>query len=164
MTIDQTWTAIIGAGGTIAAAVITGLFAKQASSRNASYDRVTGSISGPLPNEAVPRTFKCFGVVTGMQSGLTLWLAVEVGDHVWPKENKVVPEQDNKWNAIVFEDGAADKIALALYVADRKAERRIAKWMEAGRRTGTYSDLRGIPGARRIARVDGLRLNPATPL
>jgi len=160
---DTIWTAIIGAGGTITAALITGLFARQAFVRNKSYDKVTGSISDPQPDETVRRTFKCSGVVTGMQPGLSLWLAVEVGDLVWPKESKVTPEQDNKWSATVFEDGVTKTFAVALFVADSKADRLIGKWLEAGRSTGNYSELRGIPGARRIARVDGLRLNSGTP-
>ena len=160
---DTFWSAVMGAGGTITAAVITGLFARQSSVRNRSYDKVTGSISDPQPNEAVRRTFKCSGVVTGMQPGLSLWLAVEVGDLVWPKESKVTPDQDNKWSAIVFEDGATQTFAVALFVADSKVDRRIGKWLEAGRSSGTYSVLRGIPGARRIARVDGLRLNLGIP-
>jgi hypothetical protein len=156
---DTVWTAIIGAGGTITAAVITGLFARQASVRNRSYDKVTGSINEPKSNETVPRTLKCSGLVTGMQSGLRLWLAVEVGDLVWPKESYVAPDQNNKWSATVFEDGATNTFAVALFVGDSKVDRLIGKWLEAGRRTGTYSDLKGIPGARRIARVDGLRLD-----
>jgi hypothetical protein len=155
--------AIIGAGGTIAAALITALFARQASVRNKSYDNVTGSVSNPQPNETVRRTFQCSGVVTGMQPGLSLWLAVEAGDLVWPKESRVAPGQDNKWSATVFEDGATETFAVSLFVADSKADRRIGKWLEAGRGTGKYSELRGIPGARRIARVDGLRLNGGTP-
>jgi len=160
---DTFWPAVIGAAGTITAALITGLFARQASVRNKSYDKVTGSINDPQPNETVRRTFKCSGVVTGMQPGLSLWLAVEVGDLVWPKEGNVVPDQDNQWSTTVFEDGATETFAVALFVADSKADRRIGKWLEAGRSTGNYSELRGIPGARRIARVDGLRLNPEIP-
>lgn len=160
---DTFWPAVIGAAGTITAALITGLFARQASVRNKSYDKVTGSINDPQPNETVRRTFKCSGVVTGMQPGLSLWLAVEVGDLVWPKEGNVVPDQDNQWSTTVFEDGATETFAVALFVADSKVDRRIGKWLEAGRSTGKYSELRGIPGARRIARVDGLRLNPGIP-
>lgn len=154
------WTAIIGAGGTIAGALITALFARQGFLRNKSYDKVTGSINEPQPNESVRRTFNCSGVVTGIQHGLNLWLVVEVGDLVWPKENKIAPNEDNKWNATVFEDGAAETFALALFVADSNANRLIEQWLEAGRSTGNYSQLKGIPGARRIARVDGLHLNP----
>ena len=160
---DTLWSAVIGAGGAITAALVPAIFARQASVRNKSYDKVTGSISNPQPDEAVRRTFKCSGVVTGMQPGLSLWLAVEVGDLVWPKESKVAPDQDNKWSATVFEDGATETFAIALFVADSKVDKRIGKWLEAGRSTGNYSELKGIPGARRIARVDGLRLNPGIP-
>ena len=154
------WTAIIGAGGTISGALITALFARQGFVRNRSYDKVTGSINNPQPNETVQRTFNCSGVVTGTQRGLKFWLVVEVGDLMWPKENKVVPNDDNTWNAIVFEDGATETFALALFVADSKANRNIEEWLEAGRSTGNYSELKGIPGARRIARVGGLHLIP----
>ena len=82
---DTFWSAVIGAGGTITAALVPAIFARQASVRNKSYDKVTGSISNPQPDETVRRTFKCSGVVTGMQPGLSLWLAVEVGDLVWPR-------------------------------------------------------------------------------
>lgn len=162
---DTMWQAIIGAAGTIAAAVIAGLFAlgRQASVRNDAYDKITGSIDHPEPNETVPRTFRCSGVVTGMQPGLSLWLAIEVGVLTWPKESKVDPDRDNKWSAIVFEDGASEVFAVSLIVCDSRVHKRIMKWLEAGRRTGNYSDLKGIPGARRIARVDGLRLGAVTP-
>lgn len=153
------WTAIIGAGGTITASVITGLFARQASVRNKAYNKVVGSIISPKPNEEVIRTFVCSGLVTGLQPGLKLWLAVEVGVLVWPKESHVAPDEATKWSATLFEDGASNKFAVSLFVGDRKVDRRIRKWLEAGRKTGQYSELRGIPGARRIARVDGLRLS-----
>ena len=82
--------------------------------------------------------------MTGLQPGLNLWLAVEVGGLVWS-----VP---------IFEDGVTEQFAVSLYVADARADRRIKDWLEAGRRAGKYSELRGIPGARRLARVEGLRL------
>ena len=126
--------------------------------RNETYDKVTGSFNEPQPNEAVGRTIRCSGVVTGLPPGLNLWLAVEVGDLVWPKENKVLPDEANKWCVPIFEDGATEQFAVSLFVADTSADRRIRGWLEAGRRTGKYSELPGIPGARRLARVDGLRL------
>ena len=151
------WAAIIGVGGTIIGAVIPWLLGRQSAARNETYDKVTGSFSRPEPNEVVGRTITCTGVVTGLQPDLKLWLAVEVGDLVWPKETRVLPDDANKWHVTIFEDGAATQFAVSLFVADTKADRRIREWLEAGRRTGKYSELRGIPGARRLARVDGLR-------
>ena len=126
--------------------------------RNETYDKVTGHFNEPKPNEAVGRTIRCSGIVTGLQPGLNLWLAVEVGDLVWPKENKVLPDEATKWDVPIFEDGVTQQFAVSLFVADTSADRRIKEWLEAGRRSGKYSELRGIPGARRLARVDGLRL------
>jgi hypothetical protein len=152
------WAAIIGLVGTIVGASIPWLLGRPTAARNKLYDNVMGSIDKPQPGDAVPRTFDCSGSATGVQPGLSLWLAVEVGGQVWPKESKVLPDKDNKWRVKIFEDGASKTFSVALYVADSKADRRIEKWLEVGQQTGAYTELRGIPGARRIARVDGLRL------
>jgi hypothetical protein len=160
---DALWPAIVGAVGTVTAAVIAGLFglsARQASVRKKSYDQVTGTINEPHSDQPIGRTFRCSGKVTGMQPGLSLWLAVEVGPLVWPKESIVAPDQDNNWSTTVFEDGATAEFAVGLYVGDAKVDRRIRKWFEEGKRTGNYSELRGIPDARRLARTENLRLNP----
>lgn len=126
--------------------------------RDEAYDKVTASFDEPQTDEAVGRTIRCAGVVNGLQPGLSLWLAVEVGNLVWPKENKVLPDETNKWCVHIFEDGVSEQFAVSLYVADTSADRRIKEWLEAGRHTGKYSELPGIPGARRLARIDGLRL------
>ncbi len=160
---ETPWTAFIGAGGTVVAALIPLLWARRAVVREKAYNSVTGSITDPQPHSTVRRTFNCAGVVTGMQPGLSLWLVVEAGELYWPKESKVVPDQKNEWSAAVFEDGATATFAVALFVADAKVDRRIGKWLEAGRSTGSYSELKGIPGARRLARVDGLRLTAMIP-
>ena len=132
----------------------------KSAARTDAYDQVAASFTEPRPNDVVGRTIQCSGVVTGLQPGLSLWLAVEAGDRLWPKESKVLPDAANRWSVPVFEDGMADEFSLSLYVTDGSADRRIRDWLEAGRRTGQYTELRGIPGARRLARVDGLRLSP----
>jgi hypothetical protein len=132
----------------------------KSAARTDAYDKVAGSFTEPRPNDVVGRTIQCSGVVTGLQPGLSLWLAVEAGDFLWPKESKVLPDATNRWSAPVFEDGMIDEFAVSLHVTDANADRRISDWLEAGRRTGQYTELRGIPGARRLARVDGLRLSP----
>jgi hypothetical protein len=70
-----------------------------------------------------------------------------------------VPDVDNKWSVTIFEDCVTEQFAVSLFVADARADRRIRDWLDAGRRTGKYTELQGIPGARRLARVDGLRLS-----
>jgi hypothetical protein len=157
------WAAIIGVGGTIVGAVIPLLASRRWRVRNEAYDKVTGSITDPKPEQTVGRTFQCSGIVTGLQPGLSLWLAVEAGTHVWPRESKIVLDKDNKWSVTVFEDGASETFSVALYVADAAVDKRISKWLETGRCTGAYPELKGISGARRLARVDDLRLKKGTP-
>ena len=128
--------------------------------RSAAYDTVAASFNEPAANSEVSRTIRCSGVVTGLQPGQSLWLAVEAGGFVWPKESIVLPDATNKWSGPIFEDGVTEQFAVSLFVADVNADRRVREWLDAGRRTGTYAELRGIPGARRLARVDGLRLSP----
>lgn len=132
----------------------------KAAARTEAYDKVAGSFTEPRPNDVVGRTIQCSGVVTGLQPGLSLWLAVEARDFLWPKESRVLPDANNRWSVPIFEDGMTDAFAVSLYVTDANADRRIRDWLEAGRRTGQYTELRGIPGARRLARIDGLRLSP----
>ena len=122
------------------------------------FNKVKGSIDDPTRGQLVRPTFECSGAVTGMDSTLSLWLAVEAGGRVWPKENKVVVDQNNRWSATVFEDGAVNEFAVGLYLGDAAVDTWILKWLERGRRTGSYPELKGMRGARRLDRVDGLRL------
>jgi|HubBroStandDraft_5_1064220.scaffolds.fasta_scaffold249981_1 hypothetical protein len=156
VTID-TWVAVIG--GIVAAivgALLSWLLTRPASARNDAYDKVTGSIEAPAPNARVSKTLSCNGVVTGLQTGLDLWLAVEKEDRIWPKESRPNPGPDNKWAVTLFEDGAADPFSIALYVTDYSASKHIKTWLNNGAATGSYPELKCMPGARRLARVDGL--------
>lgn len=125
--------------------------------------KVTGSIEKPTPDQNVGQTIQCSGVVTGLQPGLSLWLAVEKGASVWPKEGRPVPGPDNTWTASLFEDGkqtkeppGSNKFSIALFVADQEASKRIQTWLDEGNRTRSYDEMKDLRGARRIARIDGL--------
>jgi hypothetical protein len=115
------------------------------------------TIDEPRPNQTVIRTIYCNGSATSVQSNTHLWLAVEANGFVWPKEGGVYIDKD-RWSASIFEDGATKKFSIALLIADPDADKFIRKWLEEGRRTGEYAEMKGIPGTERVARVDGLRL------
>jgi hypothetical protein len=121
---------------------------------------VTGSIEEPTPNQKVCKTFRCSGVVAGLQEGLSLWLAVEKGVRIWPKESRPVPGTDNKWTVYLFEDGGSDNFSVALFIADQRASKRIQAWLDEGARTGNYVEMKNLQGARRIVRIDGLSIIP----
>jgi hypothetical protein len=155
---DGIWAALIGVIGSVLGSVTTWLLTRPAAVRNDEYDKITGTIDEPSSNQSVGKTFLCSGIVTGLQPGTGLWLAVEVEGRIWPRENRPVPNPDNKWAVRLFEDGRSKVISVSLFVADAKASKRIEKWLEIGRKTGEYPELFGLPGARRIARVDGLQV------
>jgi hypothetical protein len=127
--------------------------------------KVAGTIKRPTRGQAVGSTFRCSGTVTGMEPSARLWLAVEVGGCVWPKENGVVVHEDGEWSVTVFEDGVVAEFAVGLWLVDAAVDRWLLRWLERGRRSGNYEELKGIPGesTRRLDRVDGLRRDGPDP-
>jgi hypothetical protein len=122
---------------------------------------LTATIDEPRKELAVTRrTFLCRGHATGVTANTHLWLVIEAKNHVWPKERELHVLADGSWESTVYEDGATDKFSLAIYSANPEAEKFINDWIEAGKRTGGYKELGGIPGTERVARVDDLRLKP----
>lgn len=120
---------------------------------------LTGSIEEPKPNQTVSRrTFVCKGRVNGVGPQTHLWLAVEANNHIWPKEREVHVLADGTWENTIYEDGATDKFSISLLSATPAAEKQIDDWIEAGKKSGQYAELNGIPAAERIARVDGIKL------
>ena len=121
--------------------------------------QVQGGIDQPKPGQAMERTCQCSGWASSVGPDMHLWLAVELGGLVWPKEGEIHPDSNNRWNGVIFEDGANDEFSLALYVANEDGHRRIRDWFEIGKRSGQYAEMRGIAGVQRIARIDRLRLS-----
>jgi hypothetical protein len=121
-------------------------------------DSVRGQIAAPAGGTSVPRVIACSGSASGVGANVHLWLAVEVKDLVWPKEGQILPEDDGSWTATVFEDGAVDEFSLALVAADRRAHKKIQAWLDSGKKSGRYRELRYPPGTRRVDRVERLRL------
>jgi hypothetical protein len=116
-------------------------------------------IDNPGRRQIVERTIECRGLAVGVPHDVHLWLAVEAGDLIWPKEPEVHVERDGTWKGVIFEDGSAKRFSVSLWMADQQADKYIREWLDAGRPTGAYSELKGIPGrATRLMRVDDLRL------
>jgi hypothetical protein len=117
----------------------------------------SGGIDYPGPDQTIGRTIVCAGSAIGIPPDMHLWLAVEAGDLIWPKK-EVLVDANGKWKTTIFEDGATARFSISLLVVNPKAQAQILEWLEVGRRQGQYAELKGIPGADRIARVDKLRL------
>lgn len=124
-------------------------------------DWVKGDITRPQPSDMVPDVIACSGWAEGLGSNLHLWLAVEIKGCIWPKEGEVFVDNDGSWNKTIHEEGVTDSFSLSLFVANKKANRRIRAWLDECDETGHYSEFRRLPGLRRIARVDDLNRKKA---
>lgn len=156
-------------GSAVFAAIIGGIFAIIAAliphllkrykrlKRRLNLDLVKGSIENPSPNQETERKISCSGLATNLKRDMNLWVIVEVENLMWPK-SKVIADKDGKWSTTIFEDGTPDEFSIELFVMNSAGDKRIRRWLEYVSRTGNYPGLPGIPGARRIARIDGLRL------
>lgn len=117
------------------------------------------TISRPTKG-TVERTIPCSGTATGVQNNMHLWLAIETLHEtevrIWPKAEVFV--NNNRWDAIIFEDGATRKFSISLFIADPEADKTIKDWLEDGRVTGEYPYMTGIAGSERLDRVEGLSL------
>jgi hypothetical protein len=117
----------------------------------------SGSIDDPRSDQMIGRNVVCAGSAMGIPPDMHLWLAVETGSLIWPKR-EVFVDANGKWSTTIFEDGATRRFSISLLIASPEAHAQILEWLEVGRRQGQYAELKGIPGADRIARVDKLRL------
>ena len=114
-----------------------------------------GKINFPRNGDLVSRLFRARGAVDGLPSGWHLYLAVEIGDLIWPKEPEVIIE-GTSWSGEVCEGGSPPngRFSLSLYAVNQEGHRRIMKWLENGRRTGHYPGLREIEGSRRLHQIN----------
>lgn len=121
-----------------------------------SLDKVQGEILEPQPNQAVEKTFACSISVEDKDAECHLWLAVEIGSQIWPKEREVHLNEDDIWKGTIREEGENTDFSLSLFVANDKANKQIRAWLDHGDATGQYDAFSRLPGTRRIASIDGL--------
>jgi len=119
-------------------------------------DWVKGGINEPKPNQVVDSTIFCSGWVEDLDPDCHLWLAVEAGGHIWPKEREFLAEADGSWKNTVYEEGTRKTFALSLFVANKQANRKFRAWLDAGDKSGRYKEMQRVPGTRRLAKIDGL--------
>jgi hypothetical protein len=125
--------------------------------RTRRLDGVEGNIEQPNPNQVVGDTFLCSGHSSGLESGLYLWLVVEIDGRLWPKEGEISVRDDGSWSKTIFEEGAADEFSLSLWAVNARGDGHVRDWFKECDRTGNYRELRRASGMQRLAKVSGLR-------
>lgn len=123
----------------------------------ASPSAVRGTIVEPRAGQAVPATFTASGTAHNPDRRSTLWLTVEIGGRLWPKEMPVSVDIHGQWELTVFEDGqSAGPISLSLWSANAQASRTLQAWLDDGNRTRTFPELLRVDGMKRLARVQDI--------
>jgi hypothetical protein len=123
---------------------------------HSTLDWVKGEITQPHSSHAVPNVITCSGWAEGLGSNLHLWLAVQIKNCIWPKEGEIFVDDDGSWGKTIHEQGVIESFSLCLFVANKKANKRIRAWLDKCDETGNYSELRRPLGLRLIHRVDDL--------
>ncbi len=122
------------------------------------YQSSNGAISEPRDRAIVNAMFNASGTANNLGKGVYVWLAVEINGRIWPKGDRLTVDRNGQWNQRVFEDGHPDQFALSLWAANSDANVQLRAWLERGQQTGVYPELHPLPGMKRLARVEGLRV------
>jgi hypothetical protein len=96
------------------------------------------------------------GTLTNLAEDQHVWLAVEVGDLLWPKEQ--ISSRDQHWTEQIYEGGTSSRFSLVLLMVDRAANKKIEAWIDQCEREGSWPGLANLPGSSRLHVVRGLTL------
>jgi hypothetical protein len=150
----------------VIAAVVGGAFtiwAKRVPEKkpDAAPSDTKGRILQPQANTVVGRSFTVSGEHIDLPKDYHVWLAVEIGTLLWPKEPEV-PTADKKWSVKVVEGGnpPGGLFSLSLFQVSPEGNQFIVRWHKHGQRTGDFPGLNAseIPGFSRLDIVENLRL------
>lgn len=106
-----------------------------------------GQIVSPESQQRVPRVFPVEGTLSDIPRDRHIWMAVEIGNLLWPKEPEI-PSQDQYWSQQIAEYGnpPGGRFSLVLLMVDNQGNKMIEDWLSRGRVIGDYPGLEYIPG------------------
>jgi hypothetical protein len=149
----EVWAAVIGAVGRVVAAVIKAIFGEP----------LRGQIVSPKSGEQVPRSFLVDGTLSRkIPRGRHVWLAVQLGNLLFPKEPEL-PRRDLHWAQEIVEGGdpPGASFSVALLMVDRNGHRAIEEWLARGREGEGFPGMEEIPGSEKLSVVRQLTLGDA---
>jgi len=123
--------------------------------RRGSSSRPVGAILSPTSGASVPRAFTVEGTLAGIPADRHVWLAVRIGDLMWPKEPEVSAGA-GPWRRQVVEGGSPPdgRFSLVLLMVDTVGQSEIQAWFQHGKQTGDYPGLAHVTGSVELAARD----------
>ena len=95
-------------------------------------NKISGKISRPKEGETPgKKKIECAGTVSKFhkESGLHLWLAVEVNGFIWPKEPESDVNPSGEWTAPIFQDGPEAPFSIDLLVVNDRTHQDFSSWI-----------------------------------
>jgi len=114
------------------------------------FNNPRGKINSPKNNVIVSRRFRAEGTIENLNTGQHLFVVVEIGGLMWPKDEANV--MDKIWSCEVYEDGSPPdgQFTLSLFSVGGKGYEDTKAWLERGKSTGDYPGLGTIEGSKRL--------------
>ncbi|MBZ5647543.1 MAG: hypothetical protein LAN37_10000 [Acidobacteriia bacterium] len=121
--------------------------------------RPSGSITAPLPGQRVSAIVGVEGKLSGIPGQHHVWLAVQVGNSLWPKEPEV-PHRHQHWRREIVEAGLPreGKFSLVLIMVGPKGQADIEQWVQRGHRTNDWPGLTQVTDGEQLAVVGDLQV------
>lgn len=127
-------------------------------SPNAAFPAIWGGeISYPQGGQRVPTNFVAQGEILAIPPQYHAWLAVRVGDLMWPRMPEINPT-DQQWSTHIVQDGNPGNFSLVLLMVDPAGNNEINHWLLQGRSSGEFPGLTHISQMVQLDEVDNLRL------
>jgi hypothetical protein len=110
-----------------------------------------GRICAPRSGQVVSRSFTVDGSLYAIPDDRHVWVAVQIGNQVTPKEPEI-PSQDRRWVQDVVEAGRPPdgRFTLALLMVDEQGHREILRWVRAGHEARRFPSFEQIPGSVKL--------------
>lgn len=145
--------AVIGASGLITAALI------EAGVLFPHHHDPAGSIQTPVEGSRVGREFTVAGRLSNIPAGDHIWLAVQVGNLLYPKEPGIEPTGE-RFSEQIVEGGSppGGRFSLLLLRVDEEGQASVESWLSALREGKEPSGLVVVPGSEVLGTVANLHL------
>jgi hypothetical protein len=117
-----------------------------------------GKILAPKSGEQVTQEFTVEVSLSAIPPGHHVWIAVQVGNLLWPKDPEVPAQTQRKTYPIREFGTPGERFSLALLMVDAAGNDQILAWFENGQKTGSYPGFTTVRGSMQLDAVRDLVL------